>query len=468
MLSPRLIKLNARFFFNSIPVKYRLQYRDYYTYQNLIAVRAASVIFLILNIIIRILYLIFPVSLTKAQNFPEFNFSNWVFIIITPIFLIAANFFIVDYKKFRKGTAGMALLVFLFALYIIVCGMYSSFIATSDPSNALTLYLIALCLISVIFVFEYYETMLLLVAIEVCFTSLLFYSQTPATEMLYNQLISAILLSAFYFTSRYFFTYKANYYLQVIEIREKNSEIEKAGEFKNQVLGMVAHDLRNPIAAVESIAMMMELDEVDEETQDNINMIKASCAKARNIIDDLLEAARDDKVVVFETCKTELNQMLTGIVADWRLQQSNTVNVVFSSSVNPAFAQINQEKFHRVIDNLISNAVKFSKDRDQVDVRLSQQGDNLFVEVQDYGMGIPANILPEIFNRFSKAGRTGLRGEKSTGLGLSIVRQIVEKHKGTITVTSAEGLGSTFSIKLPATGATALGTLPTPGNYRAK
>lgn len=425
-------------------------------------------IFLVLNVIIRILYLVFPVSLTKAQNFPEFNSSNWVFITVTPIFLIASNLSILGFKNKKTATTGMALLVFLFALYIIVCGMYSSFIATSDPSNALTLYLIALSLISVIFAFEYYETVLLLVAVEVCFTSLLFYSQTPATDMLYNQLISAILLSAFYFTSRYFFTYKANFYLQVNEIREKNAEIEKAGEFKNQVLGMVAHDLRNPIAAVESIAMMMELDDVDEETQDNINMMKASCVKARSIIDDLLEAARDENIAVFETRNTELNQMLTGVVAEWRVQQNNKVNVVFGSTINPAFAQINHEKFHRVIDNLISNAVKFSKDRDRVDVRLSQQNDTIFIEVQDYGLGIPANILPEIFNRFSKAGRTGLRGEKSTGLGLSIVRQIIEKHKGTITVTSTEGLGSTFTIKLPVSGVMGLGDLLKPAGSSAR
>jgi len=93
--------------------------------------------------------------------------------------------------------------------------------------------------------------------------------------------------------------------------------------------------------------------------------------------------------------------------------------------------------------------VKFSKDRDNVDVRLLKLNDTVVIEVQDYGLGIPADMLPEIFNQFSKAGRAGLRGEKSTGLGLSIVRQIIEKHKGTISVTSTEGQGSTFRITLP-------------------
>ncbi|NHA07300.1 HAMP domain-containing histidine kinase [Mucilaginibacter sp. HC2] len=433
-----------------MPAKYKASYRDYYTYQNLVAIRAGSIIFLVLNVVIRILYFVFPVSLTRAQNFPEFSLSNWVFIIITPIFLIVSNLFIAGFKSHKKATAGMSLLVFLFSVYIISCGMYSSFIATSDPSNALTLYLIALSLISAIYVFEYYETIILIITIEILFTALLFYSQTSSTQMVYNQLISAILLSAFYLTSRYFFSYKVNYYQQVIEIREKNVEIEKAGEFKNQVLGMVAHDLRNPIAAVESLAMIMEMDhDLNDEMQENLNMMKASCVKARNIIDDLLEAARNDTNDVFDMERTELNQLLKGIVNDWEIQQDLKADVIFISNINPAYARVNKEKLHRAIDNLISNAIKFSKDNSRVDVRLNKKGEELVIEVQDYGLGIPADMLPDIFTRFSKARRTGLRGEESTGLGLSIVRQIVEKHNGIIDVESIVGRGTVFYIKLP-------------------
>lgn len=344
----------------------------------------------------------------------------------------------------------MALLVFSFSIYIISCGMYSSFIATSDPSNALTLYLIALSLISAVYVFEYYETIILIITIEILFTALLFYSQTNSTQMVYNQLISAILLSAFYLTSRYFFSYKVNYYQQVIEIREKNVEIEKAGEFKNQVLGMVAHDLRNPIAAVESLAMIMEMDhDLNEEMQENLNMMKASCVKARTIIDDLLEAARNDTGDVFEMERTELNQLLKGIVNDWEIQQDLKTDVILTSHINPAYAKVNKEKLHRAIDNLISNAIKFSKDNSRVDVRLNKKDEELVIEVQDYGLGIPADMLPDIFTRFSKARRTGLRGEESTGLGLSIVHQIIEKHSGIIDVESIVGRGTVFYIKLP-------------------
>ncbi|MBB5394620.1 sensor histidine kinase KdpD [Mucilaginibacter sp. AK015] len=436
-------------FFTKLPPKYSVAYRNYYTYQNLQSVRTASFIFLTLSIVIRILYHVFPESLTKAQNFPEFNFVNWIFIVVTPFFYLISHMLVQQMRKTKYATAGMALFVFAFALYIICCGMYSSFISTSDPSNALTLYLIALSIVSVLFVFEYYETIVLLLGIEMLFTMMLFHAQVGPTEMTHNQMISAILLAGFYLTSRYFFSYKASYYGQIVEIRHKNQEIERANVFKNQVLGTVAHDLRNPIAAVESLAMMMELEDIDEDTQDNLKMMRESCVKARTIIDDLLEAARSENTTSFDTRKTELNEMLHGIVNTWKIQQGGHTNVVLISDVKTVYAQINHEKFPRVIDNLISNALKFSKETDNVEVHLNSDKNNITIRVTDHGLGIPKEMIPKLFERFSGAGRTGLRGEQSTGIGLSIVKDIVEGHGGKITVSSVEGKGSTFTIVLP-------------------
>ncbi|MES2268493.1 MAG: HAMP domain-containing sensor histidine kinase [Bacteroidota bacterium] len=435
-------------FFTKLSPKYSAAYRNYYTYQNLQSVRTASFIFLTLAIIIRILYHVFPESLTKAQNFPEFNFINWVFIAVTPFFYLISHLLLLNMRRTKHATTGMALFVFIFALYLVCCGMYSSFISTSDPSNALTLYLIALSIVSVLFVFEYYENIVLIIGIEMLFTMMLFHAQVSATEMTYNQMISAILLAGFYLTSRYFFSYKASYYGQIVEIRQKNEEISKANQFKNQVLGTVAHDLRNPIAAVESLAMMMELEDIDEDTQDSLTMMRQSCVKARTIIDDLLDAARNENLNSFETTRVEMNKCLQNIVNTWNLQHMSS-NVVFTSDVKDIYAQISLEKFPRVIDNLISNALKFSKETDNVELSLSRLKNNIVIKVKDRGLGIPKNMLPNLFERFSGAGRTGLKGEQSTGIGLSIVKDIVESHSGQISVESIEGKGSTFTIVLP-------------------
>ena len=436
-------------FFKYLPGKYKNAYRDYYTGQNLDSVRLGSIAFLVLNVAIRALYLIFPLSLTRAENFPEFDITNWVFMGSAFIFYIISNFMIDSFRKNKKATATMSLFVFCFSLYIIVCGMFSSFIATSSPRNALILYLISLMVISILFVFEYYETIILIIAIELMFTSLLIHAHTDPTEMIYNQLVSIILLSGFYLISRYFFSYKASYWMQVNQIREKNLEIERGSEFKSQLLGTVAHDLRNPIAAVETLAMMMEMEDIDAETQDTLNLIKASCIRARTIIDDLLESARNENSSEFSTTKTELNELIKNNIEVWKIQKEakNTIDLI--SSIKPAYAQINHEKFTRVLDNLIGNALKFSKEKTRIEVFLNKRNQNIIIEIKDRGLGIPKDMLPIIFTPFSKAGRTGLKGEQSTGLGLSIVKQIVEKHQGRVEVESEVGQGSTFRIVLP-------------------
>jgi two-component system sensor histidine kinase VicK len=437
-------------FLQRIPSKYKAEYRNYYTLQNLLAVRTCSLIFLLLNVIIRLLYWIFPESLTKAQNFPEFDFINWIFIAVTPFFVIT-SYLIIDYYRYKRNALIVhTLYVFAFAIYLVASGIFSSLIATSDPSNALTLYLVPLVIISVMCVFELYETLVLILAIEAVFTSLLIYSQISPTELVYNEMISVILLAGFYLTSRYFYTYKANYYKQVLEIREKNNEIENAANFKNQVLGMVAHDLRNPLAAVESTAMIMELEEIDADTHENIEIIKASCVKARGIISDLLEAARNDDQSVIETTGIDLCMFVRKIIDSWKIHNEAKNHLVFSSTSHPIYAQVNKEKFHRVMDNLISNAIKFSKESDKIEINIGKEGGKAIIEVRDHGVGIPKDMIPHLFDRFSKAGRPGIRGEQSTGLGLSIVKQIIERHKGKIEVSSVENKGSTFRITLPA------------------
>jgi two-component system sensor histidine kinase VicK len=417
--------------------------------QNLQAVKTGSLVFFILNFSLRAICTVFPEEILRAANYPEYNITNWVYIAITPLFYFLSLRLELLFKKTQRIPAGTQVLIMAFSLYIIFSGMMATFIAMYDPRNTLTLYLIALITVSVLCVFEYEDSLMLTLGTGVLFTILLFVFKTDPTEVVYNQLVSLIILTGFYFISRYVFSYKSSHYIQLVQIQEKNIEIEKGSAFKNDVLGMVAHDLRNPIGAIESIAMIAELGgELDDDMQDNVNMIKASCMKARTIIEDLLEVARNDSSNVIITNRLDVNQLLEHIVADWKNQDIRN-KVMFKGTTAPVFAEINPEKFHRVVDNLISNAVKFSKDSDTVDVVLSQAKGKVVIEVRDYGLGIPKDMVPHIFERFSKAGRQGVHGEQSTGLGLSIARQIVERHRGTIEVHSEEQQGSTFRIHIP-------------------
>ncbi len=437
------------YFFRSIPAKYRSGYRKYYMLQNLKAVYIAALIFFALNVVFRLFYTFLSEGLTHAQNFPEFNITNWIYIAVTPFFILISNYQINLFTKTKKLSRSFLVTIILFSIYLITGGLASSIIATHDPRNNLILYLIAIFVVSVVFLFEYEDTLMLTIITEILFTAVLFYCNIDGTEIIYNQLISGFLLAGFFFMSRYAYSFRTMHYLQLNEIKEKNAEIEKASAFKNEVLGMVAHDLRNPIGAIESITLIMELNEMDDDTADNVYMIKASCVKAMSIINDLLEVARNDNSDMIETQRLELNLLLRNVIEMWKFRENIKNDIILTSNQPQIFAAVNVEKFQRVIDNLISNAIKFSKDTDKVEVNITQNKNGIHIEVKDYGLGIPKEMLPHIFERFSKAGRQGIRGEQSTGLGLSIVRQIVEKHHGHIEVQSEEKKGSSFKISLP-------------------
>ena len=267
--------------------------------------------------------------------------------------------------------------------------------------------------------------------------------------MVMNNLASLVLLIVFFCISRYTFSYRADNYLKLKAIEQKNIEIEQAIRAKNEILGVVAHDLRNPLSAIKTIAAIMEMDKkMNLEDHENLDLIQTSCDKAAGIINDLLETAHDEQHHDFDTERVELNQFLLKIVDEWVKSKHGQTNILYYGLQQPVFAHINTEKMGRVMDNLISNAIKFSGPSNHIEILLGAGAGEVLIDVKDFGMGIPQELLPFIFERFSRASRRGVRGEESVGLGLSIVRQIVAKHGGDITVNSIEKEGTTFTINM--------------------
>jgi signal transduction histidine kinase len=113
--------------------------------------------------------------------------------------------------------------------------------------------------------------------------------------------------------------------------------------------------------------------------------------------------------------------------------------------------RVDRHKMRQVVDNLLTNAVKFSHPKSNVHIGLEQVGEQLHLTVQDHGVGIPAEDLPKVFEAFQKTGARPTAGERSTGLGLAIVRNIVQAHGGEIWVESTVGEGSTFHVSVPIT-----------------
>ena len=135
-----------------------------------------------------------------------------------------------------------------------------------------------------------------------------------------------------------------------------------------------------------------------------------------------------------------------------RMDQDDHKHFELQSSAAQVFAQVDQTKFMQALTNLVSNANKFTRRNGHIRVSVQVNAGSITLSVSDNGIGIPKDLLPVLFERFTKARRPGLKGEETVGLGLSIVKRIVELHGGRIWVESEEHQGSIFFIEIPGNG----------------
>jgi two-component system sensor histidine kinase VicK len=137
------------------------------------------------------------------------------------------------------------------------------------------------------------------------------------------------------------------------------------------------------------------------------------------------------------------------VVVDRYAEFNPTKALIIISSGTEIFATGDDVKFFQVVNNLVSNAVKFTNDNGKIIVDVSDYDSNIVVKVKDDGIGIPEYLHPHLFSKSTPAARPGLKGEKSTGLGLYIIRRLITQMKGNITFQSQEGNGSVFTVTLP-------------------
>jgi signal transduction histidine kinase len=242
------------------------------------------------------------------------------------------------------------------------------------------------------------------------------------------------------------------------ELARKNAELARLNEQKDEFLGMAAHDLRNPLHAILSYSHFLLEDAADaltEEQLEFLSIIQSSTEFMAGLVNDLLDVAR------IESGKLELSLEPTDLAMlveenvglNQPLARKKDIALRLSVEELPP-VRVDPSKIEQVLNNLISNAIKYSPADTTVDVQLRQDDGRVLLSVQDRGQGIPEEELDALFRPFRTTSVRATGGERSTGLGLVIVKRIVEGHGGTIEVESEVGRGSTFVVKLPLNGET--------------
>lgn len=213
------------------------------------------------------------------------------------------------------------------------------------------------------------------------------------------------------------------------------------------MLKVVAHDLRNPIGAMTSIANLM-LDDGPRSDNDRmmLDLLKTSGENSLELVNDLLLMHTRSEELIKEA--VDMYELLEYCVELLEFKAKEKMQQLILTAAH-VLIRVNRGKIWRVISNLITNAIKFSPNGARIQVLMEVKPDKVQIRVKDQGIGIPEDMKDKIFDMFTISRRAGTAGEQSFGLGLSISRQIVEAHGGTIWCESAPGNGSTFYIELP-------------------
>ncbi len=224
-------------------------------------------------------------------------------------------------------------------------------------------------------------------------------------------------------------------------------------ELKNKFLAMAAHDLRNPLVASRDFSEMLldeELGSLKDEQKEVLSLIHESSDYMLNMVSELLD------VSVIESGKLEL-QLSPGTlreVLEERVRISQNTAQKKNIRLHATYSEIPEAVFDKrrivqVVDNLISNAIKYSPQDTNIYIYLEQVGQMAKVRVCDEGPGISPKDQEKLFGEFQRLSARPTAGESSTGLGLSIAKKIVEAHQGTIGVESELGSGATFYFTIP-------------------
>jgi two-component system sensor histidine kinase VicK len=228
---------------------------------------------------------------------------------------------------------------------------------------------------------------------------------------------------------------------------------EKFNTKKNATLEILSHDLAAPLALLQQLTEQLtwELGVPNDKAQQVLHLMQRTCTQGVNLIRDFVDNEfLESSNVEMRLERADLVVWLRTLMDEYeRSEQHMHLHFSFVSTEQIIYASFDINKLQQVINNLVSNAIKFTPDGGRIVVSIERQGAYARLTVADTGIGIPADLQTVLFEKFTKARRPGLRGERSTGLGMSVIKTIVELHEGRIWLESAEGQGTTFYLELP-------------------
>jgi two-component system sensor histidine kinase VicK len=240
----------------------------------------------------------------------------------------------------------------------------------------------------------------------------------------------------------------------ITAIKDHSEVLNNHNNKKNNILTMLAHDLAGPLGAIQNFTTLLDIETKNFNNPKLEKFISSIERIAKNSI-HLIHTYIDQEFL--ESADVKVLKKRVDLLAKVKLgvttytDTENDLDITFDVKANRdhIYVEIDEDKFLQVINNLISNALKFTPKGGSIDINLEEKDKSVLISVSDTGIGIPKDFHDTLFEKFTSARRRGLKGEVSTGLGMSIIKTIVEWHGGSIWFKSEENVGTTFFIEIP-------------------
>jgi signal transduction histidine kinase/CheY-like chemotaxis protein len=241
---------------------------------------------------------------------------------------------------------------------------------------------------------------------------------------------------------------------QAEEARERlYQELRENDKRKDEFLAMLAHELRNPLAAIGNAVMLSTRSGLQEHIDWSMEVINRQIKHLSRLIDDLLDVSRISRgKIALRTTVLDVTPILDNAVETLRpLVDERKHELTISIDRGNLWVNADPTRLEQIVINLVTNAAKYTDNRGHIWITARNDRENVVITVKDSGVGIPPERMSEMFELFAQGDRTLARSEGGLGIGLTVVKKLVELHNGSITARS-EGVnkGSEFSVRLPA------------------
>ena len=242
-----------------------------------------------------------------------------------------------------------------------------------------------------------------------------------------------------------------------VELRKAKAEAEAYDRLKTEFFSNISHELRTPLNILLSSLQLINIyvyklqGNEGEDIKKYLGIMKQNCFRLLRLINNFLDITKIDAgfynlnegkhniVSIVEDITTSVVEYL----------KNKNIQIIFDTEIEEKYISCDDDKIERIMLNLFSNAIKFTNPGGKIEVNIYERNNEIIISVKDTGIGIPKDKLTSIFDRFSQVDKTLSRNKEGTGIGLALVKSLVEMHKGKIIVKSTYGEGTEFLIHLP-------------------